>query len=108
MPETASQCRSRRWQVIPFWNIPSWDFTLLRVTRSAFSRKYQHLRKVLAEARLAAGVTQVELARQLGRPQSFVSKFERGERRLDVVEFLEITRALKLQPTRVLVEIERI
>jgi len=77
------------------------------VTRSAFSRKYRHLRKVLAEARRTAGLTQVGLARQLGRPQSFVSKFERGERRLDIVEFLEIAHALNLEPTRVLRDIDR-
>ncbi len=45
---------------------------------------------MLIEARLAAGLTQVDLADRLHRPQSYVSKYESGERRLDVVEFLEV------------------
>lgn len=52
-------------------------------------------------------MTQAELARALGRPQSFVSKFERGERRLDVIEFLEVASALSLDPKRVIVELSR-
>jgi transcriptional regulator with XRE-family HTH domain len=50
------------------------------------------------EARVAAGVTQIELAERLGRPQSFVSKVEGGDRRLDVIEFLQITKALNVEP----------
>ena len=48
----------------------------------------------MIEARKSADLTQAELATKLSRPQSFVSKYERGERRLDVVEFLEVARAL--------------
>lgn len=46
----------------------------------------------LRGARLTAGITQVEAARALGRPQSFVSKCETGERRVDVLELLEFAR----------------
>ena len=91
----------------PFWDIPYWDSRLLGVTRSAFSRKYARLREILAAARRDRGFTQASLAQQLRRPQSFVSKFERGERRLDVVEFLEITDALGLDAPRLLREIDR-
>ena len=52
------------------------------------------LRRLLVARREAAGLTQVELAAALRRPQSYVSKIERGERRLEVVEFLEYARAL--------------
>lgn len=48
----------------------------------------------MIEARKSADLTQAELATRLSRPQSFVSKYERGERRLDVVEFLEVAREL--------------
>jgi ribosome-binding protein aMBF1 (putative translation factor) len=77
------------------------------VTRSAFSRKHEHFRKLLVEARRNAGLTQVALAKKLGHPQSFVSKFERGERRLDVIEFLEVARALFLDPARIIADLER-
>ena len=46
----------------------------------------------LREARLAAGLTQVEVAAKLHRPQSFVSKCESGERRVDVGELIEFAR----------------
>jgi transcriptional regulator with XRE-family HTH domain len=57
---------------------------------------------VLFEAREKAGLTQEELAKRLGRPQSFVAKYEGGERRLDIVEFLWVTKAMKVDPLRVL------
>lgn len=47
---------------------------------------YEILAKRLREARELAGLTQTEAARRLGKPQSFISKCETGERRLDVVE----------------------
>lgn len=74
---------------------------------SAFSRKHEHFRKLLADARRSAGLTQVALAKKLGRPQSFVSKFESGERRLDVIEFLDVARALAVDPARIINELER-
>jgi transcriptional regulator with XRE-family HTH domain len=53
---------------------------------------------MLVQARKDSGLTQVDLAARLSRPQSFVSKVERGERRVDVIEFLEISRALEIDP----------
>lgn len=53
---------------------------------------------MLVRARMEAGLTQVQLAKRLSRPQSFVSKVERGERRLDLVEFLEVARAIGIDP----------
>lgn len=75
--------------------------------KSAFRRKHQQFRRLLVDARLKAGVTQANLARALGRPQSFVSKFERGERRLDVIEFLDVAQALSLDPIRVITDLDR-
>lgn len=57
--------------------------------RSRSSPRHQRLGQLLAEARQAAGLTQVELAARLHRPQSYVSKYESGERRLDVIELME-------------------
>lgn len=58
--------------------------------------KYIALRRLLIETRTRAGLSQTALAKRLGRPQSYVSKFEQGERRLDVVELFEITDALQV------------
>ncbi|MDB5983565.1 MAG: family transcriptional regulator [Pseudomonas sp.] len=64
--------------------------------------RYQALLALLLEAREAAGLTQHELAAKLGRPQSFVSKTENAERRLDVIEFLELCRCLASDPHAIL------
>ena len=53
-------------------------------------------------ARKAAGLTQQALARRLKNPQSFVAKYEGGERRLDVVEFITIARALEADPLKLM------
>jgi transcriptional regulator with XRE-family HTH domain len=66
------------------------------VTRSLFSPANVRLRTRLVAARRERGLTQIELAALLARPQSFVSKYERGERRLDFVEVIEIADALRL------------
>lgn len=60
------------------------------------------LRCRLRGAREAGGLTQADLAAQLCKPQSFVSKFELGERRLDVVEYAEICEILGIDPAQLL------
>ena len=72
------------------------------VTKSVFSGKYERFRFLLVEARRAAGLSQADLAERLSRPQSFVSKYERGERRLDLVEFLDVTRVLGVDPAEII------
>lgn len=54
--------------------------------------------ELLKGARLEASLTQTALAKKLRRPQSYVSKYERGDRRLDVIEFLEIARVIGFDP----------
>jgi len=63
---------------------------------------YGKFREVLTDARLAHNRTQSEIASRLGKPQSFVSKYESGERRLDVVEFIDVCHALDINPHTVL------
>ena len=58
------------------------------------------LRAQFIQARKSVGLTQMGLADRLGRPQSFVSKYERGERKLDIIEFCEVCRALGVDPVR--------
>jgi transcriptional regulator with XRE-family HTH domain len=63
---------------------------------SLHGSRYQVFRKLLIEARESAGMTQVQVAELLQKPQSFISKYERGERRLDFTEFLEIATVLNI------------
>jgi transcriptional regulator with XRE-family HTH domain len=54
--------------------------------KSIYSREYSLFLELLRKAREDKGLTQIEVAERLGQTQSFVSKVERGERRLDIVE----------------------
>jgi transcriptional regulator with XRE-family HTH domain len=72
------------------------------MTDSVYTKRYQRFRELLVEARKTKGLSQMALADQLGRVQTFVSKYERGERRLDVVEFLDVAMALGVDPHKVL------
>jgi transcriptional regulator with XRE-family HTH domain len=66
---------------------------------------YKVVGACLAAARRRSNVTQDELAASLGKPQSFVSEFERGQRRVDVIELLVLSRALGVDPIELFVEI---
>ncbi|WP_145754403.1 helix-turn-helix domain-containing protein [Nitrospirillum amazonense] len=69
------------------------------------SPRQQHLQNLLIELRKSRGLTQTDVATRLGRPQSFVAKYEGGERRLDVVEFLDVAQALGADPRAVLADL---
>ena len=62
--------------------------------KSIFSIQQEQLQKLLRQVRVAAGLTQSDLAKRLGQPQSFVSKYESGERLLDLVELRRICKAV--------------
>ncbi|MCA9980884.1 MAG: helix-turn-helix transcriptional regulator, partial [Anaerolineales bacterium] len=68
------------------------------MTNSLFRPEYKSLLLTLAQARQDAGFTQTNLALQLGKPQSYVSKYENGERKLDVIEFLDLCHVLGIDP----------
>jgi transcriptional regulator with XRE-family HTH domain len=72
------------------------------VKKALYERNYAAVTDLLKEERRKAGLTQAKLAKKLRRPQSYVSKYERGDRRLDVIEFLEIARAIKFDPSEFL------
>ncbi len=61
---------------------------------SIHSPRYREVCRRLRQARIAAGLTQEEVARRLKRDQTFVSKVESGERRLDVIELDEFAEVL--------------
>lgn len=62
------------------------------------SEAYQAAVKTLVEARTAQGISQRRLAEILGKPRSFVSKYQNRERRLDIVEFIVIAKAIGISP----------
>lgn len=70
------------------------------------SSRHKSLMAVLMAARADAGITQRELARRLGRAHSFVGKLESGERQLNVLEFIEVARALGVEPSALLRRVE--
>ena len=68
------------------------------MAQSTHNPDYQLLLAVLRAARKRVGVSQVDLAKRLGNTQTFVSKCERGERRIDAVELAEFAEALGVPP----------
>jgi transcriptional regulator with XRE-family HTH domain len=75
--------------------------------KSIFSTGQEKLQRLLRQTRIDAGLNQVELAKKLNRPQSFVSKYESGERRLDLVELRQICQALKISLTEFVKRFEK-
>ena len=73
----------------------------MRVSR----RDYKIIASALSAARRRANLTQVELAARLRKPQSFVSDYERGQRRVDIAEFVVIAQTLGAEPIEILKEI---
>jgi transcriptional regulator with XRE-family HTH domain len=65
-------------------------------------RAREALGALLRELRVAAGLTQPEVATRLRRPQSFVSKYERAERKLDLIEMGEVCEALRVKPAELM------
>jgi transcriptional regulator with XRE-family HTH domain len=76
------------------------------MAKSLHTPEYEYFRTLLVAAREAAGLTQSEVAEKFGCPQSFVAKYERGERRLDIIEFIKICAALGINPQTVLAEVQ--
>ena len=74
--------------------------------KSVFTLEYEAFLQTIIAVRKSAGLTQQQLAVRLEKPQSFVSKYERGERRLDVVEFLSVIRVMGSDPYEVLRRVE--
>ena len=66
--------------------------------KSIHTKRQERLRALLKAARKEAGLTQDQLAERMGAYKTFVSKYERGERQLDVIEFLEVAEALQVDP----------
>lgn len=68
--------------------------------KTVFSGSHKHLVELLVGARRKAGLTQTELAELIGKDQKFISLIERGQRRVDVLEFYAIAHAMGLDPLK--------
>lgn len=66
------------------------------------SARHQRLAELIAQYRREAGLKQADVARELGRHQPFITSIENGQRRIDVVEFLQLARIIGFDPHDVL------
>ena len=73
--------------------------------KAIYSEQYRRFQQLLVDARKAANLTQAEVAGRLSKPQSYVAKYEGGERRLDVIEFLEVAGAIDFDPAEFIREL---
>lgn len=73
--------------------------------KSLRSPRHARFQALLISQRKARGLTQGQLAAAMGKPQSFVAKYEGGERRLDVIEFLDVAAAIGFDPAKLLAEL---
>ncbi len=63
--------------------------------------------KLILNARKRNGFTQKKLADILKKNQSYISKYENGDRRLDVIEFLDVAHAMNINPVEIISDLEK-
>ncbi len=68
------------------------------MSKSIYTERHHRLRELLRAKRKAAGLTQTVLAERLKKPPSYVAKYELGDRRLDLLEYLDIAAAIGFDP----------
>ncbi len=66
------------------------------------SPRYDEMRQLLKRYREASNLTQQDVATKLRKPQSYVAKYEKGERRIDLIEFIDIARAIGFDPAELI------
>ena len=82
---------------ILFWHIRQILYDMRTVDKSIYTTQQERLQALLRQVRIEAGLRQVDLAQRLGEPQSFVSKYESGQRRLDLVELRQVCDAMGIR-----------
>lgn len=70
------------------------------------TERHLTFRALLVEERKVKNLTQTEIAKRLGKPPSYVAKYELGERRLDVLEFLDLSEAIGFDAGALLVKLK--
>lgn len=76
------------------------------MAKSLHTPEYEYFRSLLVLARETVAMTQTEVSIKLSKPQSFVAKYEGGERRLDVIEFIDVCKALGVPPEAILAKLK--
>jgi len=74
--------------------------------KSIYSEKQRRLCAFLKKARLKAGLSQQLVAKKLGKPQSFIAKYEGGERRLDIIELVAVADVIDVSMKDIIAAIE--
>jgi transcriptional regulator with XRE-family HTH domain len=77
------------------------------MSRTIGNTKQRRLAELIAGYRRAAGLTQADVAKKLRRYQSFVATLESGQRRIDVIEFIEIANAIGFDPNDLLTQLKK-
>ncbi len=77
------------------------------ISKTVFTGAHEHLVHVLIEARKRAGMTQAQLAEEVGKDQTFVSIIERSQRRVDVLEFYALAMAMGADPVELFHDVAR-
>ena len=77
------------------------------MTKSLHSVSYASLLEILVAARHHKGLTQQAVANKLRKPQSYIAKIEGGERRLDILEFVALAKAMDIDPTTLFADVVR-
>ncbi|MDF1498735.1 MAG: helix-turn-helix transcriptional regulator [Patescibacteria group bacterium] len=65
------------------------------MSKSIYSKEYKKTIEKLKRARIEIGLKQEEVAEKLNKPQSYISKIERGERRIDIAELQDFAKIYK-------------
>ncbi len=76
------------------------------MAKSLHTPEHERFRALLVKAREDSCLTQSQVSAKLNRPQSFVSKVESGERRLDVVEFVQLCGVLGADPVSIVAQLK--
>lgn len=77
------------------------------MSKSVHSERHQMIAEALASQRRAAGLTQAEVAKKMGRHQPFIANIESGERRVDLVELLDLAAIIELDVVELVRILER-
>lgn len=103
---TPSLVPSDRDRYIRFWDIVASPGLLRRVDKAIYSAEQQRLIALLRSYRQHAGLRQTQVAELLDVPQSFVSKYESGDRRLDLIELRQVCAALGVSLAQLVADLD--